>query len=374
MWRQGLTRSTSASGLQDLSSPPVASNRDCRANTTTSTTTTGSYVPKEGKNNRTEEISLAASIRRFLEEDFEQQEDAAQREKEQQEKERRRKEKEASPRHKHRHRHRHRHHQRTRVSTKLIEQQQPPQQQLQASTSNVEDASAVSSEEMELMERREAVVALMEQLLDIEDEVEEGQPSSAQPSQQQQPQQQNIDTSNSNKKKIEDLHVRFGAAALEDMDHCFVRWLKKARMYREFNRQDMHRPLPPLPPAEFPAPVPATSTWNPASSSAHQLKASAYRPVLSRSVLQPVNPQEEILLAAPSPISSLPPIRIAPEVDYAKLALENYQKYLLPSSLLDSLFLSSSFFPSPLCSPSLRLFLLFSSLLRSLSLSFSVCM
>ena len=305
--RRNLTRSSSTSGLQNLYGaidddewvsqlltpvtdwaddvPPSSSPSD-RIH---SAPGQAPYEPKQGYENRNEEINLAASIRRFLEEDFEQQ--AQEREKE--------KEPETKP---------------TRTISKthlgLHTKKSQPIKLAEPATISPDPKAVPSRAEIALVERREAVVALLERFLEIEDEAES--------------QQRDTPATPQMKTNIENLQQeRLGADALADVDACFVRWLKKARLYRELNRKEMDRPLPALPSAEFPAPLPASS---------RAVKTSAYRPVLSSSVMKPLHEsnvvqQENEILATPVlPYQPLPPIRIASEVDYSKLALSNYQR------------------------------------------------
>ena len=305
--RRNLTRSSSTSGLQNLYGaidddewvsqlltpvtdwaddvPPSSSPSD-RIH---SAPGQAPYEPKQGYENRNEEINLAASIRRFLEEDFEQQ--AQEREKE--------KEPETKP---------------TRTISKthlgLHTKKSQPIKLAEPATISPDPKAVPSRAEIALVERREAVVALLERFLEIEDEAES--------------QQSDTPTTPLMKTNLENLQQeRLGADALADVDACFVRWLKKARLYRELNRKEMDRPLPALPSAEFPAPLPASS---------RAVKTSAYRPVLSSSVMKPLHEsnvvqQENEILATPVlPYQPLPPIRIASEVNYSKLALSNYQR------------------------------------------------
>ena len=311
--RRNLTRSSSTSGLQNLygaidddewvsqlltpvtdwaDNVPPYSSSSVAPNRIHSATGQAPYEPKQGYENRTEEINLAASIRRFLEEDFDQQAEAAQeREKE--------KEPEAKP---------------TRTISKthlgLRTKKSQPTKLNEPATVSPDPKAVPSRAEIALVERREAVVALLERFLEIEDEAES--------------QQRDTPATPQMKTNIENLQQeRLGADALADVDACFVRWLKKARLYRELNRKEMDRPLPALPSAEFPAPLPASS---------RAVKTSAYRPVLSSSVMKPLHEsnvvqQENEILATPVlPYQPLPPIRIASEVNYSKLALSNYQR------------------------------------------------
>ena len=311
--RRNLTRSSSTSGLQNLygaidddewvsqlltpvtdwpDNVPPYSSSSVAPNRIHSATGQAPYEPKQGYENRTEEINLAASIRRFLEEDFDQQAEAAQeREKE--------KEPEAKP---------------TRTISKthlgLRTKKSQPTKLNEPATVSPDPKAVPSRAEIALVERREAVVALLERFLEIEDEAES--------------QQRDTPATPQMKTNIENLQQeRLGADALADVDACFVRWLKKARLYRELNRKEMDRPLPALPSAEFPAPSPASSS---------SVKGSAYRPVLSSSVMKPLHEsnvvqQENEILATPVlSYQPLPPIRIASEVNYSKLALSNYQR------------------------------------------------